>query len=559
MIITADHLADDEFNSIRASVSGGFTYTPDVATPPDIAKMTLTIVDPDSQATTVLTRGTAATWAMACPIRPTRAFMATPGPHWVDANGNHYDAHSYLKLVPNEKDDDSTWHRYDALSLFGNKGRFFLRPGSKTKQYMKLYSPLAPALPTYAAGAPPPCCKYPEFINFDEYSTAESLKLDYDSTPDLIRLLNAHSYRLPLRKPPTVQLGKVRIFTKNTDDYTEEDFQKTLETFFKSARIRDNSTKIDKFRESLGQEQRKQLDTEKDIFIQTNGRDPSYDELMNRWKDMQKDGQRVRRKKESWHSIVMSKDETVAEYVTRFRNCAVEARITNNATTWKEHLMDKFFYSLPKEVRDLVDEHMTPEEMAALTAEALVKRIGDLVASNSKRFDGRYQANSKKRKNSNSGDAANQLKDEASEAGANFASNKLTDAQRSYRMKNKMCFWCGKTGHTERNCRTKRFGKKPDSANVVQPADSNKTPKLSKAKKRENKINKLVEEKLNSIIVSANPGTNLSLNGAGTLMSGAPNVPTQNNAPQQCLTTQLQQPTQMYRLTLANSDNQQQQ
>ena len=68
MIITADHLADDEFNSIRASVSGGFTYTPDVATPPDIAKMMLTIVDPDSQATTVLTRGTAATWARACPM-----------------------------------------------------------------------------------------------------------------------------------------------------------------------------------------------------------------------------------------------------------------------------------------------------------------------------------------------------------------------------------------------------------------------------------------------------------------------------------------------------------
>ena len=168
MIITADHLADDEFNSIRASVSGGFTYTPDVATPPDIAKMMLTIVDPDSQATTVLTRGTAATWAMACPPRPTRAFMATPGPHWVDANGNDYDAYSYLKLVPNEKDDDSTWARYDALSLFGNKGRFFLRPGSKTKHYIKLYLPLAPALPTFGAGAPPPCCKYPEFINFDE-------------------------------------------------------------------------------------------------------------------------------------------------------------------------------------------------------------------------------------------------------------------------------------------------------------------------------------------------------------------------------------------------------
>ena len=118
MIITADHLADDEFNTIRASVNGGFMYTPDVATPPDIAKLMLTIVDPDSQATTVLTRDTAATWAMACPIRPTRAFMTAPGPHWVDANGNHYDAYSYLKQVQNEKDDNFTWHHYNALSLW---------------------------------------------------------------------------------------------------------------------------------------------------------------------------------------------------------------------------------------------------------------------------------------------------------------------------------------------------------------------------------------------------------------------------------------------------------
>ena len=209
--------------------------------------------------------------------------------------------------------------------------------------------------------------------------------------------------------------------------------------------------------------------------------------------------------------------------------------------------MDRFHYALPQEIRDLLDEHVTEAEMPTYTAEALIKRVGDLVGSNSRRFNGRYQQSSsntgkRKRDDTSTDEAVNLTADAHGQAGANYDSSKLTAAQRQYRMKNSLCFWCGKPGHLERNCRAKKAGKKTanHNNNDAQPGDPTKK---SKAAKRADKFAKMIDDRLSNLIIQqqpgtsgtsgeAQPGTLMALNSQGTSTPPV-NVPAQQGNQQQ--------------------------
>ena len=573
LIVTPQHRNDGNFTKLLDQIGGGMQYEDTfVGNVLQLKERVLTLTDPQSNEKTILKRGAHDSWdipgyikAPAIPdVDARRAAIVTATRRkaaatsaagraaivipdqivWFDEDGNEYDQFGRVvrttRRIHNQP-EDQLYVRYDALSEYMRKRR---RKRDSNGQIIAdevsyLYCPTGPVDPStntsiaaYTKDIAPPKCKFPKYTTFTLMMTAECTPgMSYESTVDFINLLNNMGYKLPERRPATVQVRAIKKWKPQDDDYTVKDFKHQLDNLLLQGNVTDDRIALAQFREFLMYENdAKQFDSEAQIFQKNNRRSWTYEEAFKRWDIMFKDENVKRRKLQAWDDIKMNSNQTVKEYTQHFRKAALDAEIQMDETSWTEHIRRKFFASLPREIQDLVIRQH-PDSSTKLDlepAETYMTIIDTLVNSNQNEFGNRYKSQPKQKSGKKQG--KNKNSDQIAAVGTcdpNLGENHnmamMTPKQRDYRTKHDLCFECGKAGHQARNCptlskaqqakvaensRSNKRKRGASSANTVNAAEDKPSKKQKKAanEKETKKLNaavaKLVKKQISTLQVT---------------------------------------------------------